>query len=163
MNDDERSTRHAGANHAGPARSSPYPMSRLAPVHALVDVAQEIAAADRAIGSVVGGKLELIARQIRALQEEARVVLEEARRDLDLHRAEHSFVKRPGSTYHLYRRADGRLYLSMLSPEDWRGAPPHAFEGSYRLEADQSWTPVEEIDGDAEKPEELVRRLLAPG
>lgn len=159
---DEGQKRHDGAKHDGPARTSPYPVSRLAPAHDLVDVAHEIALADRAIGSVVGGKLEVIARQIRALQEEARAILDDARRDLDLHRAEHAFVKRPGSIYHLYRRPDGRLYFSMLSPDDWRGAPPHPFEGSYRLEADQSWTPVDEIpSADAERPEELVRRLLS--
>lgn len=160
---DDGQTRHSGGKHLGPARTSPYPVSRLAPTHDLVDVAHEIAIADRAIGSVVGGKLDIIARQIRALQEEARNILAEARRDLDLHRAEHAFVKRPGSIYHLYRRPDGRLYLSMLSPDDWGGSPPHAFEGSYRLEADQSWTPVDEIDADAERPEDLVRRLLSSG
>jgi hypothetical protein len=40
----------------------------------------------------------------------------------------------------------------MLSPEDWRGHPPHAFEGSYRLEPDMSWTHVDDIEGvDAER------------
>lgn len=150
----------ADDRHQGPARTSPYPMSRLAPVHELVDVAREIAEADRAIGSVVGGKLEVIARQIRALQDEAKGLLDEARRDLALHRAEHAFVLRPGALYHLYRRGEDRLYWSMLSPDDWAGAPPHAFEGSYRLEADQSWTPLAEIDEGTERPEELVRKLL---
>ena len=37
---------------------------------------------------------------------------------------------------------NGERYFSMLSPEDWRGAPPHRFEGSYALEADMRWTPV---------------------
>src|SRR5690606_23671259 len=137
------------------------PMSGLAPAHDLVDGAREIAAADRAIGAVVGGKLEVIARQIRALQDEAHALLAAARRDLELHRAECSFVKRPGSIYHLYRRGDGRLYFSMLSPDDWGGAPPHAYEGSYRLESDSSWTPLDEIDGAPERPEERLRRLLA--
>lgn len=151
----------ADDKHDGPARTSPYPVSRLAPRHDLVDVAREIAEADRAIGAVVGGKLEVIARQIRALQEEATSLLEEARRDLALHRAEHGFVLRPGSIYHLYRRDGDRLYWSLLSPEDWGGEPPHPYEGSYRLEGDQSWTPVEELDERAaEPPEELVRKLL---
>lgn len=150
----------AGKKHDGPARTSPYPMSRLAPVHELVDVAREIAEADRTIGSVTGGKLEVIARQIRALQEEAQSVLSEARRDLELHRAEHAFVLRVGATYHLYRREGERRYWSMLSPDDWGGSPPHSYEGSYRLEADQSWTPAEDIEGASEQPEEIVRRLL---
>jgi hypothetical protein len=35
----------------------------------------------------------------------------------------------------------------MLAPEDWAGAPPHAFEGSYRLEADQTYTRVGDAGG----------------
>ena len=64
-------------------------------------------------------------------------------RDLELHRAECAFQKRPGATYHLYERGNGSLYFSMLSVEEWGGAPPHPHRGSYRLELDQSWTPVE--------------------
>lgn len=154
--------KHADDKHEGPARTSPYPVSRLAPVHDLVDVAKEIANADRTIGTVVGSKLDVIARQIRALQEEARTILDDAKRDLDLHRAECNFTKRAGALYHLYERPNRRLYFSMLSPDDWGGAPPHPFRGTYRLEPDQSWTPAEEIDGDAERPEELVRKLLEP-
>jgi hypothetical protein len=152
--------RYGGDRHEGPARTSPYPVSRLAPAHDLVDVAREIERADRTLGAVVGGKLEILAKQIRALQEEARQILDDTRRDLDLHRAECAFVKRPGTTYHLYERPNGQLYFSMLSPDDWNGAPPHAFRGSFRLEADQSWTPAEQIEGEAARPEELVRRLL---
>jgi len=127
-----------GGKHEGPPRTSPYPVSRLAPKHELVDIAREIEQADRMIGSVVTGKLDVIARQIRGLQSEARDLLERARRDLDLHHARCNFVKRAGAIYHLYECGDGRRYLSMLSPEDWAGAPPHAFVGSFRLELDQS-------------------------
>lgn len=155
---DGTTRRDDGAKHQGPASTSPYPVSRLAPTHDLVDVAREIATADRAIGSVVGGKLELIAEQIRALQSQAQQVLESARRDLQLHRADCNFVKRVGATYHLYERPAGRRYLSMLSPEDWSGTPPHCFIGSFRLEPDQSWSPAEDVR--TADPDGLVARLL---
>lgn len=132
-----------GKKHEGPARTSPYPVSRLGARADLVDVAREIAEADRMVGTVVHGKLDVIAKQIRALQEEAQTIMEAARRDLELHHAECSFVKRVGATYHLYERASGALYFSMLSPEEWGGAPPHPYRGSYRLEIDRSFTPVE--------------------
>lgn len=144
--------------HDGPARTSPYPVSRLAPAHELVDVAREIESADRMLGAVVSGKLEVIAEQIRALQEEARAILEQAKSDLDLHRAECTFRKRPGHVYHAYRRADGRAYLSMLSPEEW-GTPPHEHLGSFRLELDQSWTPLERASAPRPSPEDVIRRL----
>jgi hypothetical protein len=135
--DDDASTHaRAFARHDGPARTSPYPTSRLAAPIDLVDTAREIQRADALIGAVAGDKLRLIADQIRALQAEARAILAAAQRDADLHRAACNFQKRAGRTYHLYRRADGALYFSMLSPQDWRGAPPDPFEGSFRLELD---------------------------
>lgn len=160
---DEDTTRAAGGKHEGPERTSPYPVSRLAPVHDLVDTAREIQRADQAIGASVNGKLEVIAHQIRALQEQARTILGDARRDLDLHRAECNFVKRVGALYHLYERAPGRHYFSMLSVDDWRGSPPHPFVGTYRLEPDQTWTPAERIDPDAPRAKEIIERLLVAG
>ena len=153
--------RHGGGKHRGEARTSPYPVSRLAGVHDLVDVAREIQQADQMIGSVVHGQLKVVVDQIRALQEQARGLLEQARRDVDLHRARCNFSRRPGKIYHLYRRPDDELYLSMLSPEDWGDAPPHTFEGSYRLEVDMSWTPVEEL-AQRDAADLAVRGLLTP-
>lgn len=125
--------------------SSPYPMSRLSAPHDLIDVAREIQAADSLLGAVTGGKLEAIARQIRALQEEAARTLQEAKAAAELHRATCNFKKVVGQTYHLYRRSDGALYFSLLSPQDWGEKPPHAFQGSYRLEADMRFTPAEDV------------------
>lgn len=149
---DEGFKRDDGSRHEGPAKASPYPISRLAPAHDLVDVAREIQEADRMLGTVAGNKLQLLAKQIRALQDEARGLLEATRRDAQLHRAQCSFKRRAGHVYHFYRRPEGALYISMLSPADWRGQPPHAFEGSYRLEPDMSWTRAEDIASvDAER------------
>lgn len=127
----------------------------------MVDVAREIQQADQVLGAVVGNKLEVIAHQIRQLQERAREILDEAHRDSELHRARCNFQKRPGHVYHLYRRDDGSLYFSMLSLEDWGGAPPHRYEGSYRLEPDMSWTPAEEVE-ERDAQWRTVRRLLGP-
>ncbi|MEM7604402.1 MAG: DUF2452 domain-containing protein [Myxococcota bacterium] len=131
----------------GEGRSSPYGLSRLAPPIELVNVAKEIAEADKMVGTVVGSKLDVIAQQIRRLQEDAREILERAKRDLDLHRARCSFPRRPGQVYHLYDKTDdgSDLYWSMVSPDEWGGQPPHRFVGTYRLEIDQSWTAAEEI------------------
>jgi len=137
--------RYDGPRHEGPSSTSPYPVSRLGAVMDLVDTAREIAQADTVIGAVATDKLAQIAEQIRALQDQAREVLSRAHRDATLHRARCGFQKVPGQIYHLYARPSGEHYFSMLSPDDWRGAPPHAFQGSYRLEPDQSWTSFEEL------------------
>ena len=168
MSDDDR--KYQGEHderHFGEGRSSPYGLSRLAPPIALVEVAKEIAEADKMVGTVATSKLDVIAKQIRALQEEARHILESARRDLDLHRARCTFPRRPGQTYHLYDKSDDGqdLYWSMVSPAEWGGSPPHRYEGSFRLELDQSWTRLDEAD---ERPapidgEALVAKLLPGG
>ena len=123
-----------------PEHASQYPVSRLAPPMELVDLAKEIQTADQLIGTRVSAKIQVIAEQIKSLQKKARTILEQARQDHELHRVSCSFKKKVGKTYHLYRRKDGSLYFSMLSPQDWNNQSPHTFEGSYRLEADMSWT-----------------------
>jgi hypothetical protein len=150
--------------HEGPAHASPYGLSTLAPAIRLVDVAAEIAEADQMIGAVASSKLETIAKQIRALQDEARRVLEKTKQSLDLHRAECRFTRRPGHVYHLYRKERG-LSWSMIGPDEWRGEPPHEYVGSYRLEADQSWTPVgeEEERDEALSSEAILGHLLGEG
>ena len=154
--------KHQGDNHDGPGRSAPYGLSRLAPETKLVEVAREIGQADAMIAHTTSSKLKLISKQILALQEQARDILDEAKRDLDLHRAQCSFSRRVGRTYHLYEKADGTLFWSMLAPDEWDA--DHAFRGSYRLEADQSWSPAETAT-DADDPlgaQVLIQKLLPP-
>jgi hypothetical protein len=159
MAHDDDTTRHAGDKHGGPDHASPYPISRLAPPVDLVDTAREIQRADETIRNHVGGKLQVIAEQMRALRDQAQAIMAQAQRDAELHRAVCQFKKRPGQIYHLYERSPGELYFSMLSPEDWNGAPPHPYKGAYRLEADLSWTAAEELGHDAGRDAILAKLL----
>jgi len=151
--------KYSGENFGGGDNSSPYPVSRMAPASELVDLALEIEQADRMLGNVTHGKLKVIAEQMRALQQEAKGILEASARDQRLHRARCNFQRQPGNVYHLYRKADESLYFSLLAPAEWGSEPPHAFVGSYRLESDMSWTPVEEI-GKHEPSIQLLNTLL---
>ena len=158
----EGTKRDDGAKHHGPQSTSPYPMSRLAPVHDLVDVARRIQEADAVVGAVASAELTLIADQNRRLQEEAQRVLDRTRRNLELHRARCSFARKPGGVYHLYRRPDGDLWFSMIGPTEWAPDPSREFAGTYRLELDQSWTRLDEGAAETERaPHELLERLLA--
>lgn len=140
-------------------KTAKYPLSRLSAPHDLVDVAREIQEADATLGGVTVAKLRVIAEQIRNLQAQAAQILDDAKSSGDLHRAACNFKRRPGHIYHLYRqRSDAKLYWSMLSPEEW-GTPPDEFQGSYRLELDMSWTPVEDIE-QRDTIEEPLRKLL---
>lgn len=160
MSDDTK--RYAGPNVSTAQSSSPYPLSRMSAPHDLVDTAREIQKADQVITAVTSERLGVIADQIRALQDQARELLARAQRDATLHRAECRFQKVAGQIYNLYRRdrdGSGALYFSMLSPDDWNGAPPDVFVGAFRLEFDATFTPLEEVaarDGRAMS----ARRLL---
>jgi len=157
---DEELNRYNGANTPqAPDNATPYPSSRLAPAIDLVNIAREISVANNMVTQQTTAKLKLIANQIKQLQDEAHRVLEQAQRDQDLHTAECNFKKQPGRIYHLYQKAGGKNYFSMLSPQEWGGNPPHEFLGSYRLEADMSWTPQEHLD-DQEADAAMIQRLL---
>ncbi len=159
MSDDYKRHEGRGELHQGEARSAPYPVSRLGAPVDLVDVARQIAQADTMVNARVGSQLRVIADQIKALQEQARQVLEQARIDQELHQAQCSFKRIPGRIYHLYARADGSRLFSMLGPKEWGGSPPYEFLGSYRLESDMSWTPVEAIEDEARRRQQIEQLL----
>ena len=161
MSDEFKKHEGKGKVHAGSARTSPYPVSRLASTIDLVDVAKQISQADQLVNTKVSAKLQVIADQISALQEEAKKVLAQARDDQELHRAHCNFKRIPGKVYHLYEKADGSLHFLMLGPQEWGGAPPYKFIASYRLESDMSWCNVDEIRDEEENTRELVMKLLS--
>jgi hypothetical protein len=155
-------TRDGSGPYRGPGNAAPYALSRLSGPVSLVDVAREIEQADQWIASTANAKLSVIAEQMRALRESAQAVLAKAERDAALHRAEARFKRYPGRVYHLYERAPGVLYWSLLSPDDWAGQPPHAFRGSYRLESDQSFTELGPAGTEAQAGAPLLEPWLAP-
>lgn len=125
----------------GPSAAAPYPLSRMAPAFDLVDIARQIQDSHQTIATMTEGKLKLLADQMRAIQEKAQTLLEKAKRDAELHTVPCRFEKRAGGVYHLYRNEDGSLWFSRMAPDEWpKGAP--AFVASYRLDADMSFTDV---------------------
>ena len=128
--------------YVGPSNAAPYPMSRLAPAFQLIDLAREIEKADAMVATVTTEKLRLLAEQIRTLQSKAEEVLEAAKRDALLHRVRCNFEKKPGGVYYLYEDDDGTRWFSLLAPNEWRVRTPN-FVAGFRLEADQSFTPLE--------------------
>lgn len=139
MSDDRATIKYQGPSLAAPNRASPYPLARGSSPITLVDTAREIERASESIAHQTNAQLRLIAEQIRWLQEQARRIVEHAEDNLSLHRARCAFRKAAGNTYHLYRQGE-ETFLSLLSPADFGGDPPHDFLGSFRLEADDTWT-----------------------
>lgn len=80
------------------------------------------------------------------MQNQAKGILEKAKLEKELHEAACNILKRPGTVYYYYRRASGQKYLTIMSPQDWGASCPHDFLGGYRLEYDNSWVPIDEVD-----------------
>jgi hypothetical protein len=150
------------ARHGSGDRSSPYPVSRLAPAFQPTDLAAELDRAESILSVRTSAKLLVIAEQIQTLQAEALKVLAEAREEHALNQAQCSFRRIPGHLYHLYCKENGVRFFSMLAPQDWGGTPPHRFVGSYRLEPDYSWSPAN-APTPASDTGDLVKQLLEIG
>ena len=143
VSDDEQ--RYSGDNFTGPDHASPYPVSRLGAPVSLVDQAKFIESASSKVALRTNAQLEVIVEQMRALQERARAIIEQASRDVDLIHAECRFHRVAGRIYHLYERPDGHRYFSMVGPDEFGGHAPAGFIASFRYEADESWTRLDEI------------------
>ncbi|KAK3512361.1 hypothetical protein QTP70_006295 [Hemibagrus guttatus] len=125
---------------------SSYHTNRVGDPMDLVALAQQVQKGDEFIRANACNRLTVIAEQIRYLQEQARKVLEEAKRDADLHHAACNVVKKPGNVYYLYVRDSGQRYFSILSPKEWGSSCPHKSLGAYKLQYDMSWTPLEDVE-----------------
>ncbi|XP_002715753.2 uncharacterized protein C1orf50 homolog isoform X1 [Oryctolagus cuniculus] len=134
------------ATPGGLALVSPYHTHRAGDPLDLVALAEQVQKADEFIRANATNKLTVIAEQIQHLQEQARKVLEDARRDADLHHVACNMVKKPGNIYYLYKRESGQQYFSIISPKEWGAGCPHDFLGAYKLQHDLSWTPYEDIE-----------------
>ncbi|XP_052853413.1 uncharacterized protein C1orf50 homolog [Drosophila gunungcola] len=129
----------------------------------IIELAQQIQNADKQLKHTTCHKLGVIMEQIKMLQAQAMNILKESNLNRDLHSAACNFTKKPGQIYHLYQRASGQNYFSMLSPEEWNLSVDQTFKGSYRLEYDLSWTPVDKIKEQDEKlkwAEECMQKTL---
>ncbi|XP_012872400.1 PREDICTED: uncharacterized protein C1orf50 homolog [Dipodomys ordii] len=146
----------------GLALVSPYHTHRAGDPLDLVALAEQVQKADEFIRANATNKLTVIAEQIQHLQEQARKVLEEARRDADLHHVACNMVKKPGNIYYLYKRESGQQYFSIISPEEWGTSCPHEFLGAYKLQHDLSWTPYEDIEKQDAKISIMDKLLSQP-
>ncbi|XP_006013742.1 uncharacterized protein C1orf50 homolog isoform X2 [Latimeria chalumnae] len=134
------------ANPTGVQLASSYHTNHIGDPMDLVALAQQIQKSSDFVRANASNRLTVIAEQIHYLQEQARKVLEEAKRDADLHHVACNIVKKPGNIYYLYKRESGQKYFSILSPKEWGVACPHEFLGAYKLQHDMSWTPYEDIE-----------------
>ena len=111
-------------------------------ISVLVNEDEQMTVAGNAIVQSSNAKLDMIIKQIEFLKNQAEKVISDARHNVMLHQAKCTFDRKPGQTYHLYKKNDGTMQWSILSLEDWMGSPPWEYIGSYQLMGDQTWKDI---------------------
>jgi len=77
--------------------------------------------------------------RLHLLNEEYLQLIELARENEMIYKAQYNFVPRVGQIYHLYRIESGAITLSLIEPKAWN--KEHL--GSYEYTADSIWKRVE--------------------
>jgi len=124
----------------------------------LVELAQQIQTADKFTRATAGSKLQVIAEQVRFLQQQAKSILEEASLNNQLHHIACNFKKVPGKIYYVYKRDNGKHYMSLISPEEWGENGPE-FVAAYKLEYDMTFTPYDKI-AKREDDDKIIDKIL---
>uniref|UniRef100_A0A183T286 C1orf50 homolog n=1 Tax=Schistocephalus solidus TaxID=70667 RepID=A0A183T286_SCHSO len=127
----------------------------------LVELAVAVQNACDIVNANTTTKLREVVEQMLVLKERALQILQEARLNAELHSAACNLIKKPGQIYYFYEKpCSGEKVLSLISPEEWGGRCPHSFFGAYRLQADQTWTPLE-VSKHQQEVDTIVARLLS--
>ncbi len=118
-----------------PSSYLPYPSSTLAPKIVPNDLTNF---RSRGVSQVE----KELKQQLRELKERYEKVIDEFNWNKLVYEAEFSFEPVMGDTYHLYEGRDARTRsrLSLVPPEEW---PGKGWIGSFRLNVDRRWEPVE--------------------
>jgi len=124
----------------------------------LVELAQQIQTADKFTRATAGSKLQVIAEQVRFLQQQAKSILEEASLNNQLHHIACNFKKVPGKIYYVYKRDTGKNYMSLIAPEEWGKNGPE-FVAAYKLEYDMTFTPFDRI-AKREDDDAIIDKIL---
>jgi len=74
------------------------------------------------------------------LKDEYRKLIEEYKWNDLIYHAQYSFEPINGHIYHLYKREDGGLFLSIIGPKEWK----QNFIGSFQLDSKDKWTIVKD-------------------
>ncbi|KAI6186189.1 hypothetical protein M3Y98_00105500 [Aphelenchoides besseyi] len=132
-----------------PNETSMVSQDRVHQIHDVEDpekLLNSIVTSRQIVRTTANAKLVQIGQQMDFLQ--ARKVVLKCRRDEKLHEeVACNFQKKPLTTYHLYERPNGgQQYFSMLSPAEWGKSLKSTYLGSYRLEADGSFTRMDQTD-----------------
>lgn len=85
-------------------------------------------------------KLQMIAEQIKYLQDSAKNIILISEQNKKLHEAECNFSKIMGHIYHFYERENGVIYCSLIGPNEW--TLYHKYFGTFLYDFDSEFKKV---------------------
>ncbi len=76
--------------------------------------------------------------RLNELKEEYKKLVEEYNWTSLVYESEYSFQPIPGETYYLYEKKDKKLFLSLISPKEWK----QPYVGSFKLLNNGKWEKI---------------------
>ncbi|WP_395802700.1 DUF2452 domain-containing protein [Daejeonella sp.] len=73
------------------------------------------------------------------LKEEYERLVQEVQLNELVYSSKYNFTPIMGQVYHLYRKADESLFLSMISPDSWK----QEYLGSFKLDTSHKWAKID--------------------
>lgn len=89
-------------------------------------------------------QLDQIKAQIALLAEQARAIKTRMEVSEQIYLADMNFEPIIGKMYHLYQRAEGKSFLSLIGPTEWGPSFNGVFVASVKLLADHTWEVIEQ-------------------
>uniref|UniRef100_A0AC34F4A3 Uncharacterized protein n=1 Tax=Panagrolaimus sp. ES5 TaxID=591445 RepID=A0AC34F4A3_9BILA len=126
----------------------------------LVSLAHSIQSSKEFVNQNTMSKLTVIAEQMKALEDQARSILEKTKVDHDLHNVPCNVQKIPGKIYYLWQKPSGEKFFSLLSPDEWSNTK-NMHLGTYRFEYDRTFTEEKDFRAIKEK-QRLVESYIGP-
>lgn len=72
------------------------------------------------------------------LKNEFKELIDEVKWNEFVYSSQYNFVPVMGETYYLYRKTDGSIFLSLISPDEWN----MEYIGATRLESNNKWIKI---------------------
>jgi len=97
-------------------------------------------------------QIDLLKKQAALILSQARELEERVAVSQQIYEATMRFSPTVGMIYHLYKRKDGEVILSLVSPSEWgQNFPFKQFIATVQLLADHTWEILEKGDIEAEE------------
>jgi len=97
-------------------------------------------------------QIDLLRKQAELIMAQAKELEDRVAISLQIYEATMRFSPTMGMTYHLYKRHDGEVIMSLVSPAEWgQGFPFKLFIATVRLLADHTWEILERGEVEAEE------------